>query len=554
MSFADKACHNCRRKRLRCDRSVPQCVKCSTAGRQCLGYGNLLRWTGAVASRGRLAGQTSFAPPPAALPGAGQPPRPFAGSSPVAEWTYSGQTSALAVALPAAAPRPEDAAFSYDARMQLVARLASDDGGDDDGDVEAELSSPWVLTDPLYQDMNYSSRHYLNYFTNRLCKDLVSYDLPNRNPFRLLIPLTRENPLLRQIIIAASAVHLSNLISPSLPPSQTSGQIVCPLNLEPSRAAVRDSMVAKHKALNLMSVALQDINSMPGEVLLAAALFFVNLELIESGKHGWRAHLEGAGRIMSLLQLTKVSSNDLLDYLLSDFFCYSILASAFSPAKTGAAIAESWSSVDPSVLRRAASNSYLCCPPEILEVLRAASQLSNLTTEDSASAEQVPLAAAELIQTAQAFEIVEWANSFNETPDFPCALIQSRIHAGSAHRLAACLYILHAVPAVESLMEPGFGDGLSDALFEHLSCIPEEDPNFKATAWPTFIAGAGTVNLERRAWVMDRLHRVVVSVPWGFIYTAMEVLPIVWGLNGDRETSNSWVQMLKDPELNFLMV
>lgn len=163
MSFADKACHNCRRKRLRCDRSVPQCVKCSTAGRQCLGYGNLLRWTGAVASRGRLAGQTSFAPPPAALPGAGQPPRPFAGSSPVAEWTYSGQTSALAVALPAAAPRPEDAAFSYDARMQLVARLASDDGGDDDGDVEAELSSPWVLTDPLYQDMNYSSRHYLNY-------------------------------------------------------------------------------------------------------------------------------------------------------------------------------------------------------------------------------------------------------------------------------------------------------------------------------------------------------------------------------------------------------
>lgn len=50
-----KPCHNCRRKRLRCDRSIPGCRKCDSKGEKCLGYGNLFRWTNAVAVRGNLA-------------------------------------------------------------------------------------------------------------------------------------------------------------------------------------------------------------------------------------------------------------------------------------------------------------------------------------------------------------------------------------------------------------------------------------------------------------------------------------------------------------------
>ena len=53
-----KPCHNCRRKRLRCDRSIPDCHKCFSKGEKCMGYGNLLRWTNAVAVRGNLADQT----------------------------------------------------------------------------------------------------------------------------------------------------------------------------------------------------------------------------------------------------------------------------------------------------------------------------------------------------------------------------------------------------------------------------------------------------------------------------------------------------------------
>lgn len=53
-----KSCHNCRRRRLRCDRSLPACEKCHANGDTCLGYGKLIRWAnvGAVTVRGKIHG------------------------------------------------------------------------------------------------------------------------------------------------------------------------------------------------------------------------------------------------------------------------------------------------------------------------------------------------------------------------------------------------------------------------------------------------------------------------------------------------------------------
>lgn len=51
-----KPCHNCRRRRLRCDRSLPGCHKCSSRREECLGYGQLLRWTNTIAVGDKLRG------------------------------------------------------------------------------------------------------------------------------------------------------------------------------------------------------------------------------------------------------------------------------------------------------------------------------------------------------------------------------------------------------------------------------------------------------------------------------------------------------------------
>lgn len=87
-----------------------------------------------------------------------------------------------------------------------------------------------------------------------------------------------------------------------------------------SRRALNDALLAKATALGLMRGAVENMKTTGADVILAAALFFINVELIESGKHGWKAHLEGAGRIMSLLQPTVGAETTLRDYMLSDCF------------------------------------------------------------------------------------------------------------------------------------------------------------------------------------------------------------------------------------------
>lgn len=140
-----KPCHNCRRQRLRCDRSYPHCNKCAAAGKECLGYGQLFRWTGAVASRGKLAGRTSSAPVVAASPST-QSDTDSIGtrSSESASRSSSGLGSSRS-----STHEPADGSY-----MQLIHRTQP---------ARVQLSAPWVLVDPLYQDLGNSHRYYLSY-------------------------------------------------------------------------------------------------------------------------------------------------------------------------------------------------------------------------------------------------------------------------------------------------------------------------------------------------------------------------------------------------------
>lgn len=79
-----------------------------------------------------------------------------------------------------------------------------------------------------------------------------------------------------------------------------------------------DALVAKHKALQLMPSAIQNIDSVGTVIVLAAALFLVNVELLESGKNSWKPHLEGAARILSLIQPLALFDESLKDYIMSD--------------------------------------------------------------------------------------------------------------------------------------------------------------------------------------------------------------------------------------------
>ena len=110
-----EACHNCRRQRLKCDRALPQCLKCIKRGQECLGYQNLFRW---VASRGKMAGRTF-------------------GETMQHRASHENSSPHL--------PSPVSHSSQQSSRGNI------------------KVSPLGSLTDPLVQDVNYASRKYLSY-------------------------------------------------------------------------------------------------------------------------------------------------------------------------------------------------------------------------------------------------------------------------------------------------------------------------------------------------------------------------------------------------------
>lgn len=207
------------------------------------------------------------------------------------------------------------------------------------------------------------------------------------------------------------------------------------------------------------------------------------------------------------------------------------------------------------VMKRVEVISYLSCPPEILQIILVASRLSYETpcTDWSLSAAGEALT---LIDEALDFDIPAWAARLQEIPNITD--IESRMHVASAHRSAACLYILQALPLIRAV-RPVDTEFLVGDILSHLSQIAETDPYFKATSWPTFIAGAETRDEGKRTWAMKRLLAIWEICPWGYIFTAIEMLKATWqmqdaGGGESGQTPNSWLQGLKGMGFDYLIV
>lgn len=152
-----------------------------------------------------------------------------------------------------------------------------------------------------------------------LCEDLVISDVPNENPFRSLIPTCRDHPILLHIIVANAAMHISSMnrssfdlhngsvegsLSDSTPVDTLS---LTRYSIDSPAGTTLDALAAKHKAIHLLKAALENLPSTDVDLIVTVILLFINLELIDSGKNAWRAHVEGA---MTLIGSLKPFQND----------------------------------------------------------------------------------------------------------------------------------------------------------------------------------------------------------------------------------------------------
>jgi len=99
---------------------------------------------------------------------------------------------------------------------------------------------------------------------------------------------------------------------------------------------------------------------------------------------------------------------------------------------------------------------------------------------------------------------------------------------------------------------------LLDDILRRLSEVGEGDPLFKATSWPTFIAGAETTDPQWRAWALRRLLEVWGCCPWGYVVTAVEMLRETWrgrdGGDGEEVEGRGWLREVWDMDFGCLIV
>lgn len=372
-----------------------------------------------------------------------------------------------------------------------------------------------------------------------VCRDLVSFDQEDFNPFRLIIPLAAKFDFLEAIIVATGAMHTT-----ALHDAQD----------QPGRPELIDALVAKDRAIKLLRSAIDNMTPDSQAMVLAATVFLINLDLIDSGKGGWQVHIEAASALMSCLQDPAPELDRSLmvsiDAIAADCLTYRVLGSAIS----GVALT-SWAGHDLteffSILRRAEAYSYHCCPPEILHILLSASSLCS-----AGGPARVPEALA-LIGRARAFDVVSWVHSIRGLSAHDDLDIRVRI--ALAHRATACLYILLAVP--EAASSPSAVDMLVREVLEHLAAVPIDHIHLKGTIWPTFVVGAQTDDPEQRAWCMERMQAVWTTnpwmCPWGYIRTAVRMMQDLWAAR-DREPAKcgrrNWLLELKSMREKCLIV
>ncbi|KAM3515660.1 hypothetical protein MY11210_000638 [Beauveria gryllotalpidicola] len=553
----NKPCHNCRRRRLRCDRSWPTCNKCTITGQECLGYGKVYVWTEGIDSQGKVKPSPGVrraahgenhgvAGHPSLVLHSGPPPLPPAAIGTVSDRQHPVGTSKSPL-------NPIDTAMPTLPQCSAQQKI----GG------HATYLVPSQLTDPVFQDLDPTSRIYLAHFANRVCQDLVARDGPRTNPFRELIPLTRRHPLLLNIIIATSALHWANSLSPKTSLSagiSNPGGYLAQLRSKHlvSHNAVVHALTAKQNAFYHLNRVLQTLDPAGSEVTLAAMHFFVKFDLIDlergEDRGSWQKHLKGASNVLALLTAAKprdATNLKLRDCVVADCFIYHILGSTLASGPWVAQITHYAFELLP-VLKRTEINSYLSCPSEILQIILKASQLScetpctdwNLTAADQALM---------LIREVLDFNIPAWATQLQQASNVTD--VESRIHVASAHRSAVCLYIFQALPLARAVQVVDTKT-LVDDILNHLSQIGKADPYFKASSWPTFIAGAETRDAEKRTWTLTRLMEIWGVCPWGYVFTAIEMLKATWQMQDTRPEDEdvNWLQGLKAMEFKSLIV
>lgn len=379
-----------------------------------------------------------------------------------------------------------------------------------------------------------------------MCQDLVSFDqLDHTNPFRYMTALLGDFDYLREIILATSAVHMVTL-------RRCRGL--------PHQQELVDALAAKGRATRLLRHAMAQLSPSSKPIVMIAVVFFINFDLIDSGRGHWKTHIEAAGSLIASIQ--NLSHNlspsfvQLADIVVADCITYHILGAGFaSPAEPAMSAFDAVDMV--ATLQRGAAFSYGCSPPAVLHALLRASRLA---PGDVAGA-------VALLRDLRRCDTRRWVYAIPGLS--PHDDREVRVAMADAHRVATILYVALAVPGALSCprgQQPtATTESVLAELVGHLAAVPLAHALAKGAIWPTFMAGAQASDEGTRQWCFRRMqviwHSTPWICPWGYVEAAIDMLQKVWKLRdtaGDvsRDAARvvNWLQAMRGMRDHCLIV
>ncbi|KAI5201298.1 hypothetical protein E4T38_06150 [Aureobasidium subglaciale] len=510
-------------------------VECIKRGQECLGYQRLFRWQEDFACRRKLSAARSRNEP---------------------EDDGCANASALAIALP-----------------------------------------PSSLTDPLVQDLDRKSKLYISYYFLRfwteidlclrptvagnVCRNLVLYDSPKQNPFRNLIPLIHQFPVLGQIIIATSALHMFNS-------SQTHSQERKPLIDRAGFNPYLDALTTKQRALKMLRHAVLEGTSGAADVVLAVMILFIEFELMDFGRSDWKHHIEGARTVIRGLCRARLSgtqtTSPIRSCLISNWMVYEtqyspthdkaitdqfisrfdILASTATSPNTESPLDAMPDSVTPhmeNLLRDAEGTHCSSFPATLLQLLQSGTQLSNTRMSLQAKHNQLFM----LVCAAKSFDPLIWATELQ--PRSPSADLQQRARVARAHKAAVTIYLSRLLLSTYPDTKPSCDfEAMVMEIVDNISDVRRHDDLFSATTWPAFVAGAESNVVDMRKRVAARFRELWKVEPWGLMRRALETMETIWAIksvrieNGatcspnDGIRDGDWILYLKETGVDWLIL
>ncbi|KAJ5612776.1 hypothetical protein N7510_005970 [Penicillium lagena] len=518
-------CYTCRRRRIQCDRSQMPCAKCVKAGIECFDT-RPLRWVKGIAIRGKMQGHS-----------------------------YDGHSAASPVATIIHTSTKSEQSLVKSSTRNLQPTV---------------INFPFMVQHPSFSTMNRISKYYLDYCgsslteffqkreraderhpdNERICKLFIVYD-SERNPFRNLIPLGFEDPVLLKAILTLAARHHANSGQPFHQLEGTASPEFIKIN--------HDALLFKHEAVKALSSALADTSSAKRDSIVASIFLLIFLDLLESGSSGWNFHLEGAKRLIAYTEPPESQNGingglgqtvqEIRTFMMKQIHLIEILGATFlRPKLLSQPTPYNQSDAEPP---EAIEQSFLGCPGYLLSAIQRLSarrdSIAGPEPLDDIAIQSHVRETTAVIHQIQAFDCYIWACSLKQ----PQPQSSSRQEIGNLCKLSqtyktgALIYGGRILDALSQDTTPPSGqDGLVSESLGLIDALREDQDLFKCILWPIFVTGLECRWQAEREFLTGCLDKFWIATKCLNVINAAEILQEYWQQEDSKppgENSSRWI-------------